>query len=145
MSRTPTCSSRRASTGNPTMTRSKWHKDIPKPTRVPKPAPANSCYLIEAVVFPSLLDETLAVGPSHRLKGGLVFPNDRLTCQVARAQGSCPLLQNQTFPAQTNSSVTQYTLSNHSASAGCRKFADPLLTLAVALSAKVRNGNSNVN
>jgi hypothetical protein len=32
------------------------------------------------------------VGPSHRLKGDLGFPNDRLTCQVARAQGSCPLL-----------------------------------------------------
>src|ERR1022692_1715542 len=28
---------------------------MPKPTRVPRPAPANSCYLIEPATFPSLL------------------------------------------------------------------------------------------
>ena len=52
---------------------------------------------------------------------------------MARAHRSCLLRQNQTFPAQTNSSVTQHTLSKHSASTGCRSSADPVPTLSVAL------------
>ena len=32
---------------------------MPKPTRAPRPAPANSSYLIEATLFPSHLDEVL--------------------------------------------------------------------------------------
>ncbi|MEI6781281.1 MAG: hypothetical protein WCQ21_10220 [Verrucomicrobiota bacterium] len=45
------------------------------------------------------------VGPTQRLKGDSVFPNDRLTGQVARAHGFCLPLYNQTVPTQTNPST----------------------------------------